>query len=70
MIKELDKTYINIIDCIKKDINKTQLDIMINANASLVNLYYRIDKVLYDNSNWSNKFVDKLALELRVSFPN
>lgn len=69
MIKELDKTCINIIDCIKKDINKTQLDIMINANISLVNLYYRIGKVLYDNSNWGNKFVDRLSLELKLAFP-
>lgn len=70
MIAKLDKTYNNIINDIKRDINKTQLDIMINANISLVNLYYRIGKVLYENSSWGNKFVEKLALELKLSFPN
>lgn len=70
MIGQLDATYNNVIDDIKKDINKTQLDIMINANTSLVNLYYRIGKVLYDNSTWGNKFLDRLAFELKLSYPN
>ena len=70
MIEEIDKTYNAAIDDIKQDINKTQLDIMINANISLVNLYYRIGKVLYDNSVWGNKFLDKLAFELKNTYPN
>ena len=70
MVEEIDKTYNNAINDIKQDINKTQLDIMINANISLVNLYYRIGKVLYDNSTWGNKFLDKLAFELRITYPN
>ena len=53
---EKDEKYSDVIDSIKQDINKTQLDIMVNANISLVNLYYRIGKVLYDNSKWGNKF--------------
>ena len=70
MIEEIDKTYNDVIENVKKDINKTQLNIMINANISLVNLYYRIGKVLYDNSIWGNKFLDKLAFELKNSYPN
>jgi len=70
MIEEIDRTYNNAIDSIKQDINKTQLDIMVNANISLVNLYYRIGKVLYENSKWGNKFLDKLAFELKSTYPN
>lgn len=66
----LDNTYNDVINGIKEDIKKTQLDIMINANISLVNLYYRIGKVLYNNSTWGNKFIDKLAFELKLSYPN
>lgn len=69
MLEEIDKTYNDAINDIKQDINKTQLDIMINANISLVNLYYRIGKVLYDNSIWENKFLDKLAFELKFTYP-
>ena len=70
MIEEIDKTYNKAIDSIKQDISKTQLDIMVSANISLVNLYYRIGKVLYDNSIWGNKFLDKLAFELKNTYPN
>lgn len=69
MIIKTDKIYDNVINDIIKDINKTQLDIMVNANISLVNLYYRIGKVLYDNSVWGNKFLDKLAYELKNTYP-
>ena len=70
MMEEIDKTYNDVINDIKRDINKTQLDIMINANITLVNLYYRIGKVLYDNSTWGNKFLDKLSFELKNTYPN
>lgn len=70
MIKETEKTYSDIINDIKKDISKTQLDIMVSANINLVNLYYRIGKMLLDNSDWGNKFIDRLAIELKLSFPN
>ncbi len=70
MIEEKHITYNEVINNIKQDINKTQLDIMLNANISLVNLYYRIGKVLYDNSKWGNKFLDKLAFELKTAYPN
>ena len=70
MIQKVDKTYDDVINDIKQDIKRTQLDIMINANISLVNLYYRIGKVLYDNSTWGNKFLDKLAFELKSTYPN
>lgn len=43
---------------------------MTDANNKLVNLYYNIGKILEENSNWGNKFVDNVALELKMSFPN
>lgn len=70
MVEKICKTYNTVINDIKQDINKTQLDIMINANISLINLYYRIGKVLYDNSSWGNKFLDKLAFELKIAYQN
>ena len=65
----IDTTLKNITDMIKDDITKTQLEIMINANEKLVNLYYRVGKALYENSSWGNKFIDHLALELKLAFP-
>lgn len=66
----LDKSFNEIINVIKNDIKSTQLDIIINANKNLVNLYYRLGKILYENSSWGNKFVNKISIELKLSFPN
>ena len=65
----LDKSFREICDDIKKDVKDTQLEIMINANANLVNLYYRIGKTLDENSKWGNKFVETVAFELKNTFP-
>ena len=43
---------------------------MTNANKKLVTLYYNIGKVLEENSSWGNKFIDNVAMELKISFPN
>lgn len=65
----LDKSFREICDDIKKDVKDTQLEIMINANANLVNLYYRTGKTLDENSKWGNKFVETVAFELKNTFP-
>lgn len=66
----LEKTFQEVMKDIREDINNTQLNIMINANINLVNLYYRLGKIIYENSNWGNKFIDNVAIELKLSFPN
>ena len=65
----LDKSFKELCDGIKKDIKDTQLEIMVNANTNLVNLYYRIGKALEENSKWGNKFIDNVAFELKNTFP-
>lgn len=40
----LNKSFQEIFENIKNDVTRTQLEIMINANVNLVNLYYRIGK--------------------------
>lgn len=65
----IDNSFKNIFETIKNDVTKTQLEIMINANANLVNLYYRIGKTISENSSWGNKFIDFLSTELKIAFP-
>ncbi len=66
----LDKSFVEVTNNIKSAITKTQLEIMINANNKLVNLYYSIGKTLEENSKWGNKFIDNVAKELKITFPN
>ena len=66
----LDKSFQEITSSIKSAITNTQLEIMTDANKKLVNLYFNIGKTLEENSNWGNKFIDNVAMELKMSFPN
>lgn len=66
----LDKSFQEITNNIKSMVASTQLEIMLDANARLINLYYNIGKTISDNYKWGNKFVDNLAIELKISFPN
>ena len=67
---KIDKSYSDIIENIRNDVTKTQFDILMNANVNLVNLYYRLGKILSENSKWGNKFIDNVAMDLKISFPN
>lgn len=65
----LDKSFREICDGIKNDVKDTQLEIMVNANTNLVNLYYRIGKIISENFSWGNKFVENVSFELKNTFP-
>lgn len=65
----LDKSFKSICDGIKKDVKDTQLEIMVNANTNLVNLYYRIGKIISENFSWGNKFVENVSFEFKNTFP-
>ena len=66
----IDKSFHKVANSIKNAITNTQFEIMSDANKKLVNLYYNIGKTLEENSNWGNKFIDNVAIELKISFPN
>ena len=70
MNKIIEKDFKTIINEVKNQINNTKIEIFQNANMSLLKLYYNIGKIIYDNSEWGNKFIDDIACELKLSFPN
>lgn len=70
MLKILEKDFKTIINKVKKQINSTQIEIFQNANMSLLKFYYNIGKIIYDNSKQGNKFIEELAHELKISYPN
>ena len=55
---------------IKKEVSNTQYAIMKQANKQFINLYFRLGKIISGNSEWDNKFIDNLAIELKLEFPN
>ena len=66
----VEKEFKNIVEEIKQQINSTQYEIFKNANMNLLRLYYNIGKIINENSIWGNKFIDELATELKITFPN
>ena len=71
MIQEkLDKKFINIVNEIKTEIKTTQIKVVIEANKNLINLYFKIGKILNDNYKYGNKFIDDVSRELKIEFPN
>lgn len=66
----IEKDFKNVVEDIKQQISNTQYEIFKNANMNLLKLYYFIGKAINENSSWGNKFIDELAVELKVSFPN
>ena len=71
MIEEkLDKKFINIVNEIRNEIKTTQIKVAIETNKNLINLYFKIGKILNDNYKYGNKFIDEVACELKLEFPS
>ena len=66
----LEKNFKQIINDIKLDIKSTQLKTAMQVNYNLINLYFRLGKILYDNYEYGNKFIDEVAKELKLEYPN
>ena len=66
----LDKDFKRVIATIRDEIIETQVYIMSDANKRLINLYFRLGKIIYENSKWGNKFIKELETELKLDFPN
>ncbi len=58
-----------VIDSIANEIQITQLKIFQDANASILDLYFYIGKIIDEKMSWGNKFVDELSTELKIKFP-
>ena len=71
MVEEkLDKKFINIVNEIKNEIKTTRIKVAIEVNKNLINLYFKIGKILNDNYKYGNKFIDDVSRELKFEFPN
>ena len=60
----------NIMENIKNDIISTRNKIMYHANTELINMYFRLGKVISDNAKYGNKFITMLAVSLKLDFPD
>jgi len=71
MLKNIDNnSYKEIFDTIKLEILKSQYNAMQLVNRELIFMYWHIGKIILENSEWGNKFIDNLSIDLKLEFPN
>ncbi len=61
--------YLDLIQSIKSKIQNAQYKATLSVNRELIMLYYNIGKVINEHKSWGNKFIDNLAADLRIAFP-
>jgi len=70
-LKNIDNnSYKEIFDTIKLEILKSQYNAMQLVNRELIFMYWHIGKIILENSEWGNKFIDNLSIDLKLEFPN
>lgn len=61
--------YISVVDNIKKGIKAAQYRAVVHANQELLLLYHDIGSVINEHKVWGNKFIENLARDIRLEFP-
>ncbi len=62
--------YLDLVQSIKQEIQQAQYKATLNVNKELIVLYYNIGKLINKHKTWGNKFIENLASDIRLSFPN
>ena len=62
--------YIEIIETIKTEIHSAQYKAALSINKELIMLYYNIGCVINQHKTWGNKFIENLATDIQLEFPN
>lgn len=69
MLENNDK-YFEVLNEIKKTLITTRNRIVADANKNLILMYYNIGLKLIENNKWGSSFIDTLAKDLKIEFPN
>ena len=71
MENEIDiSRYKEIFENIKQEILKSQYKAMQAVNTEMIYMYWNIGKIILDNTEWGNKFIDNLSIDLKREFPD
>ena len=65
-----ENSYFQVLEDIKARIHAAQYKAVLGANYEQIILYWNIGKVIIENSTWGNKFIDNLARDIKLEFPN
>lgn len=71
MVEEkINEEFKIILSNIKDEIKNTQINTIQIVNKNLIMMYFRIGKILYDNSKYGNSFIENIAKAIKLEYPN
>lgn len=68
--EKISKNFKNVVSSIKNEIKTTQINTMQYVNKNLIMMYFRIDKILDENSKYGNSFIENIANAIKIEYPN
>ena len=71
-LSEMSDSYLQFIEEIKKEIQKQRVSVVMNANASMICLYWNIGRIILvrqEEEGWGAKVIDRMSKDLKIAFP-
>lgn len=62
--------YLETIEQVKSEIKAAQYKAAVSVNQELILLYHSIGEVINAHKVWGSKFIDSLAKDIKIAFPN
>ena len=72
-LSEMSDDYLNFIEEIKNEIQNQRISVVLNANSSMICLYWKIGKAILqkqEEEGWGAKVIDRMAKDLKEAFPD
>ena len=65
-----DNEYLDLVQSVKQEIRQAQYKATMSVNKELIMLYYGIGRIINEHKLWGNKFIENLAADIKLSFPD
>ena len=72
-LSEMGDNYLQFIEEIKNEIRRQRVSAVLNANPSMICLYWNIGKAILEKQEkegWGAKVIDQVAKDLKDAFPD
>ena len=71
-LSEMSDAYLKFIEEVKSEIQKQRISVVLNANSSMICLYWNIGRAILkkqEEEGWGTKIIDRMAKDLKDAFP-
>ncbi len=71
-LSEMSDSYLQFIEEINNEIQKQRIIVVMNANSSMIRLYWNIGRAILkkqEEEGWGAKVIERMAKDLKETFP-